>query len=226
MPNSASSLAIFDLDNTLLAGDSDHAWGEFLCANGHVDAQQHQQLNDQFYQAYCDGDLDIDAYLKFALSAIAGKTPAELSQLHADFMQQFIQPMRLKKADALLQQHRKKGDFLLIITATNDFITAPIAQALGVDDLIASQAEIINGVYTGKPTGIPSFQDGKVARLKQWLSDRDFSLEAAYFYSDSHNDLPLLSAVGHPIAVDADETLQQHAVQMDWPSISLREVNI
>ena len=188
MPNSVSSLAIFDLDYTLLAGDSDLAWGECLCANGHVDAQQHQRLNDQFYQAYCDGKLDIDAYLQFALSAIAGKTPAELSQLHADFMQQFIQPMRLKKADALLQQHRKNGDFLLIVTATNDFITAPIAQALGVDDLIASQAEIINGVYTGKPTGIPSFQDGKVERLKQWLSDRDFSLETAYFYSDSHND--------------------------------------
>ena len=225
MPNSVSSLAIFDLDNTLLAGDSDHAWGEFLCANGHVDVQQHQRLNDQFYQAYCDGNLDIDAYLQFALSAIAGKTPAELSKLHADFMQQFIQPMRLKKADALLQQHRENGDFLLIITATNDFITAPIAEALGVDDLIASQAEIINGVYTGNPTGIPSFQDGKVERLKQWLSDRDFSLETAYFYSDSHNDLPLLSAVGHPIAVDADKTLQQYAEQMGWPSMSLRNLN-
>ncbi len=226
MSNSASTLAIFDLDNTLLAGDSDHAWGEFLCANGHVDAQKHQQINDQFYQAYCTGGLDIDAYLQFALAAIAGKTPAQLSPLHDQFMRQCIEPMRLKQADALLQQHREKGDFLLIITATNDFITRPIAQALGVDDLIASEAEIIDGVYTGKPTGTPSFQAGKVERLNGWLTGHNFLLEETYFYSDSHNDLPLLSAVGHPVVVDGDEKLHQHALKMGWPNISLRDKSV
>lgn len=216
------TLAIFDLDNTLLAGDSDHAWGEFLIAQKLVDAAAFKIQNDQFYADYCAGTLDIDAYLSFALAPLAGKTCTELEPLHNQFMDSMIAPLRLKKADALLKKHKDSGDYLLIITATNSFITTPIAKSLGVDDIIASDAEVIDGKYSGKPTGIPCFQEGKVKRLKAWLANKPFSMNNAYFYSDSHNDIPLLEAVGHPVAVDADEKLLEYAAARHWPSISLR----
>ncbi|MBT8148324.1 MAG: HAD-IB family hydrolase [Gammaproteobacteria bacterium] len=219
----ASSLAIFDLDNTLLGGDSDHAWGEFLIERGLVDATEHRQQNDAFYAAYCDGSLDIHAYLEFALRPLAGKTPTDIKPLQREFMQQMIEPMRLPLADTLLQMHRARGDHLLIITATNELITRPIASWLGVADLLACEAEIINGRYTGKPHGIPCFQQGKVQRLQAWLADKPFMLEQATFYSDSHNDLPLLEAVAEPVAVDADETLQALAKSRGWRMLSLRE---
>ena len=157
------------------------------------------------------------------LASIAGKSRDELAPLHQQFMQQAIAPMRLPKADELLAKHRANGDFLLIITATNDFITRPIAAALGVDDILASTAEQIDGVYTGKSAGTPCFQEGKITRLKTWLRDRHFDLTVASFYSDSHNDIPLLETVGRPVAVDADDKLLAHAKVKGWPAISLRD---
>ena len=222
MPQGQQKLAIFDLDNTLLGGDSDHAWGEFLIDKGLVNADQYKKANDGFYADYNNGTLDINAYLTFALTPIAGQSSAALAPLHNEFMTRYVAPMRLAKADALLEQHRDAGDYLLIITATNDFVTRPIAKLLGVDAILASNAEQKNGVYTGKPTGTPCFQAGKVSRLNAWLADQSFDLAEACFYSDSHNDIPLLEAVGKAIAVDADAALQAHAIQAGWPCISLR----
>ena len=223
LPLEKQSLAIFDLDNTLLGGDSDHAWGEFLIQQGLVDADEHRQRNDLFYADYQDGSLDINAYLKFALQPITGQSPSELAPLQQTFLQQMIEPMRLSKADALLDTHRNQGDQLLIITATNDFITRPIANWLGVNHLLACQAEIVNGCYTGRAVGTPCFQQGKVIRLQEWLQDKAFDLSQATFYSDSCNDLPLLEAVGKPVAVDADDRLRAHAQKYGWKCISLRD---
>lgn len=217
------ALAIFDLDNTLLAGDSDHAWGEFLVAQRLVDPDHHRRQNDTFYRQYCEGGLDIDAYLRFALAPLSGKRVADLATLHQAFMVSHIMPMMLPKAAALIDQHRQAGDTLMIITATNDFVTAPIAQTLGIGVLLASQAEVIDGVYTGKPTGLPCFQHGKVTRLHQWMAANNATLDGSYFYSDSHNDLPLLGQVDHPVAVDPDERLTAAARKAGWPIISLRD---
>lgn len=217
-----ATLAIFDLDNTLLAGDSDHAWGEFLIAQKLVDANTHQQQNDAFYNDYVSGALDITAYLQFALQFVAGKSTQQLEPLHNAFIEQMIAPMMLPKANALLKQHRDAGDYLLIITATNNFVTEPIAKLLQVDDILASNAEIVDGKYTGQPAGTPCFHQGKVERLTTWLANKSFDLADTYFYSDSHNDIPLLTAVGKPIAVDPDEKLRAHAAEQCWPVISLR----
>lgn len=222
-PQKQQTLAIFDLDNTLLGGDSDHAWGEFLISKGLVDAQAHRASNDGFYQDYNDGTLDITAYLSFALEPIAGQSPAQLVELHNEFMREVIDTMWLNKAESLLNKHRSAGDYTLIITATNDFITRPIAKKLAVDDILASNAEIKDGIYTGKPTGIPCFKEGKVTRLNLWLEDYSFELADAWFYSDSYNDLPLLNAVGHPVVVDGDDRLLAHAESVGWQSISLRD---
>ena len=220
--NTKQTLAIFDLDNTLLAGDSDHAWGEFLISKREVEAQKYQTINDGFYQDYINGSLDIQAYLRFVLASIKDRTPAQLAPLHDQFMAEIVAPMRLQKADELLQRHRDKGDFLLIITATCDFITRPIAEALGVDDILASTAEIVDGVYTGLPVGVPCFHEGKITRLNQWLVGRNYDLSETSFYSDSHNDLPLLNKVGRPVAVDADAKLTRHANDRGWETMSLR----
>ena len=217
------TLAIFDLDNTLIHGDSDHAWGEFLVQQGIVDAQVYQQANDTFYQLYQQGNLDIHAYLNFALKPLTQHSLETLQRLHQQFMAQVITPMRLARADALLSKHRQQGHFLLIITATNRFVTQPIADALGVDAILASEPEMLEGRYTGKVAGVPCFQEGKVERLNAWLADKEFNLDGSYFYSDSHNDLPLLKMVEHPVVVDADDTLLQHAQQHDWSIISLRD---
>lgn len=216
------ALAIFDLDNTLLAGDSDHAWGQFLVDHGIVDAEAYQQANDYFLQQYQQGGLDINEFLDFSLKPLAANSKQQLDQWHQQFMAETVAPMRLAKADALLKQHRAQGDYLLIITATNLFVTAPIAESLGVDHILATVPEFIDGAYTGKVEGTPCFQQGKVKRLHEWLATSHHSLAGSYFYSDSHNDLPLLALVDQPIAVDADELLSQHAKQQGWPVISLR----
>ena len=216
------SLAIFDLDNTLLAGDSDHAWGEFLVEQSLVDPVTHKDQNDKFYEDYCRGELDILAYQRFALSTIAGKTPQELKSLHDQFMTSYVEPMFLPAAMELLDKHRQQDHLLMIITATNDFITAPIAKRLGVDHLLACTADISGGVFTGDIVGIPCFQEGKVKRLMEWLDSNDHSLDGSFFYSDSHNDIPLLETVDHAVAVDADERLTAHANKEGWPVISLR----
>lgn len=217
------TLAIFDLDNTLLAGDSDHAWGQFLIDEGLVDADEVKAINDGFYAEYQAGTLDIERYLCFALDFLAHKDPAELDRLHAHFMTQCIEPLITDKALELVEHHRRQGDTLLIITATNRFVTGPIAERLGIDNLIASEAERVNGRYTGKPTGIPSFQSGKITRLDAWLEDHHETMAGAWFYSDSHNDLPLLERVDHPVAVDPDDTLRRVAEQNGWPILSLRD---
>lgn len=217
------SLAIFDLDHTLLNGDSDHAWGEFLVRQQIVEPAFYQRQNDHFYAQYLQGSLDIMEYLDFALEPLTRFSLEELEVLHRQFMHEFILPMRQHKADALLQKHRDQGDFLLIVTATNRFVTAPIARALGVDDLLATDPEILANRYTGKVRGTPCYRQGKVERLQQWLQDTDHSLEGSYFYSDSINDLPLLEAVTYPCVVDADERLQAEALQRNWPSLSLRD---
>jgi HAD superfamily hydrolase (TIGR01490 family) len=216
------ALAIFDLDNTLLGGDSDHAWGEFLVAEELVDPHEFQLKNDAFYHQYQQGGLNIRAYLNFALTPLSHFDADELNRLHNKFMASHITPLLLPKAQALIQQHRDAGDFLMIITATNNFITRPIATLLGIETLLASEGEIIDGRYTGKPSGIPCFQSGKVTRLNNWLKDNDHSLGGSYFYSDSHNDLPLLNAVDNPVAVDPDMKLLRHAQKADWPILSLR----
>lgn len=217
------SLAIFDLDNTLLGGDSDHAWGQFLVDRGIVDAEEYQRANDYFYAQYQSGELDIMEFLEFALRPLAQHSKHQLDIWHRQFMQQFIDPMRLPRADALLQQHRDRGDDLLIITATNEFITHPIAESLGVADILATTPEFIDGAYTGRVAGTPCFKEGKVARLNDWLARTGHDLEGSYFYSDSHNDLPLLQLVENPVAVDPDPTLEAEARKLNWPVISLRD---
>ncbi len=216
------ALAIFDLDHTLLSGDSDHAWGQFLVDNKIVAPERHQQQNDYFYQQYQAGSLDIMEYLAFALKPLTEKPLATMLALREDFIEQRIKPLITDKARALIAKHREQGDQLLIITATNAFVTRPIANLLGFEALIAPEPEIIDGQYSGKITGIPSFQEGKVTRLNMWLEEHTINMEGAYFYSDSHNDLPLLNIVDHPVAVDADDILTDTAKRNGWPIISLR----
>jgi HAD superfamily hydrolase (TIGR01490 family) len=215
-------LAIFDLDNTLLAGDSDHAWGEFISSLGVVDGQAYSQQNDAYYADYCRGALDIFAYQRFVMSPLTGRPRAELEAWHQQFMRDHILPIVLPAAQARIESHRQQGHILMIITATNTFITAPIARHFGIEHLLATEPEIQNGLYTGNLVGTPCYREGKVERLQQWMTSNGHTLEDSWFYSDSHNDLPLLSCVTHPVAVDPDDTLRQHASQAGWPVISLR----
>lgn len=216
------ALAIFDLDNTLLNGDSDYLWGRFLCDQGLVDADAYEFENKRFYEEYKAGVLDILEFLAFSLKPLSEHSRDKLEALHKKFMASTIRPLITDSARQLLEKHRKKGDYLLIITATNHFITAPIARELGVDDIIATDAEIRNERYTGKVAGIPCFREGKVQRLEQWLKRKGQNLAESWFYSDSHNDLALLERVSHPIAVDPDETLADHASARGWPILSLK----
>lgn len=215
-------LAIFDLDNTLIGGDSDHLWGEFLVDQKLVDPEAFKEANDAFYNDYKSGNLNITAYLEFALSPLSKFSSNTLQKLHAQFMSEKITPIWLPKAQALVEKHRQAGDILLVITATNRFITAPIVKKFGIPNLLASEAEIVNGLYTGKTIDTPCFQEGKITRLKTWLKDNKLSPERSYFYSDSFNDVPLLERVEHPIAVDPDQTLQNIAKERGWPIMSLR----
>lgn len=217
------ALAIFDLDNTLIAGDSDHSWGVFLVEKQLVDAEIYRQANDGFYADYKNGTLDIRAYLRFSLAPLTRHSMAELEKLHAEFMHDHIEPLMLPKAEALLQYHRDRGDHLLIITATNGFVTRPIAKRLGVDDILATDPEVVDGRYTGNFVGTPCFQAGKITHLHEWLKHNQHSLEGAYFYSDSINDLPLLEQVDQPVAVDPDERLANIARERNWKVLSLRD---
>lgn len=216
------SLAIFDLDNTLLGDDSDYLWGQFLVAQGLVDGNFYTRENQRFYEEYKAGSLDILEFLAFSLKPLREHPREKLDALHQQFMQEIISPVMLPAARLLLERHRAQGDTLLIITATNRFITEPIAAALGVENLLASEPEIIDGEYTGRVSGTPCFQSGKVIRLESWLRENGQNLANSWFYSDSHNDLPLLEMVTQPVAVDPDETLADHAVSKGWPIISLR----
>ena len=215
-------LALFDLDNTLIAGDSDHLWGDFLVSQGRVDATEHKALNAHFYDQYKNGELNIDEYLAFALGPMTGMTKEALVPLQRQFIRDHIEPILLDAAFALLEQHRALGDTLVIITATNTLVTQPIADRLGVEHLIGCEAEIIEGCYTGKPTGVPSFAQGKVSRIQTWCEENKKSMENAVFYSDSHNDLPLLRTVDRAVAVVPDDRLREEAVRQGWNVISLR----
>jgi len=220
-------LAIFDLDNTLLAGDSDHLWGEFVCEQNLVETEGYAQRNEQFYRDYGEGNLDIFAYLRFALSPLAGQPHAVLQDWSDRFMRSKIDPIVLPQGRELIERHREQGHEILIITATNHFITRPIADALGVEHLLACEAEIVDGLYTGEPSGVPSFAEGKVTRLRDWLAQREQAIEDhlsdAWFYSDSHNDLPLMKLVGNPVAVDPDDRLLSYAKAQHWRVLSLRD---
>jgi len=216
------NLAIFDLDNTLLAGDSDYTWGNFLISKGIVDATHYQKENDRFYREYQNKTLDIFEYQRFVLTPLMAMSKAEMLVLRSEFMETCINPIRLPKADALVEKHRNQGDTLLVITATNHFITEPIVSALGIANLLATDPEVVNGKFTGNIIGDPCFQEGKIRRLKLWLSQQKNAFESSYFYSDSINDAPLLDYVETAIAVDPDDALRALAEQKQWPIISLR----
>ncbi len=216
------TLAIFDLDNTLLAGDSDNAWCEFVADLGLVDRSDYLQKTNGFYADYCRGELDIVAYQRFILAPLVGVEPEQLLRWHAQFMREKIEAIILPEAQALVESHRTQGHTPIIITATNTFITAPIAKRLGIEHLLATLPEQRNGFYTGDVTGIPCYREGKVERLALWLTEHHENLTGSFFYSDSHNDLPLLGQVEHPVAVDPDDQLRAYATQHGWPILSLR----
>lgn len=217
------ALAIFDLDNTLLNGDSDYLWGQFLAQQGLVEAKQYEKENQRFYDEYVAGTLNILEFLEFSLEPLSKIEMPELNQLHNRFMDECIRPVITTKSRNLIQQHSDQNDTLLIITATNLFITSPIAKELGIKNILATEPEIINNRYSGKVSGTPCFREGKVEQLNSWLTKTGGNLADSFFYSDSHNDLPLLEMVTKPIAVDPDETLRSHAEIKGWDIISLRD---
>ena len=218
-------LALFDLDNTLLAGDSDYEWGQFLVDYGVLDRETYEAQNRAYYEQYAAGTLDIHEYLGFALRPLAEHTPGDLERWHAAFMRTRILPMVSSAARALVRRHLENGDLCAIITATNSFVTAPIAREFGVAHLIATEPESRDGRFTGRVAGTPCFRDGKVRRLDEWLSSQGRRLgefAESSFYSDSHNDLALLERVTRPVAVDPDAQLRTEAGRRGWEVMSLR----
>ena len=218
-------LALFDLDNTLLAGDSDYQWGCFLAARGVIDGAAYQAQNLEYYERYHAGTLDIREFLAFALAPLAAHPRAQLDAWHAQFMRERIEPLIGAAARALVARHRAAGDLCAVVTATNRFVTAPIARAFEITHLIATEPEIVNGRYTGRVAGVPCFREGKIERVEQWLAGRGQrlgSFSGSAFYSDSINDLPLLERVTRPVAVDPDAALAAQAARRGWPVISLR----
>lgn len=216
------TLAIFDLDNTLISDDSDFLWGQFLVDRGIVDKGQYEEANTKFYEDYKHGKLDIVEFLHFSLAPLAKNEPEQLYKWRNQFVEEVIKPIQLKPAIRLVNKHRFKGDTVLVITATNRFVTEPIVKLFGIDNLLATTPEFVDGQYTGQFEGTPCFQEGKVKLLDEWLKNSDETMENSWFYSDSHNDLPLLNLVDNPVAVDPDEKLKAHAQQQDWSIISLR----
>lgn len=215
------SLAIFDLDHTLLRGDSDHAWGAFLVDRGLVDKDFYQRENERYYAQYKAGTLNIVEFLAFALAPISRIDRATLDAWHTEFMRIKILPMITPPARALVEQHRARGDTLLIITATNRFVTGPIAREFGIEHLLATDPETLNGCFTGRIVGTPCYRDGKVTRLREWMTRHGQTLDDSWFYSDSHNDLPLLEVVTNPVAVNPDDVLRNVATQKHWTIITL-----
>lgn len=215
-------LALFDLDNTLLAGDSDFEWAQFLIEQGVLDREVYEARNQGFYDQYKAGTLDIYEFLDFQLKPLSRHPRDVLDAWHRDFVERRIKPIVRDSARALVERHR--GDLCAVITATNSFVTAPIVREFGIEHLIATEPEVRDGAFTGNVTDIPCFREGKVQRLESWLESqgRDLaSFEASWFYSDSLNDLPLLARVTHPVAVDPDDTLRKHAEARGWPVITL-----
>ena len=217
------ALTIFDLDNTLLHGDSDYEWGQFLVDKKLVDKKEYEEANKLFFEDYKNGTLDIIKYSAFSFKPLSIRTREELNQLHKEFMQNIIIPMIAPHSRELIQDHKNQGDTLLIITATNSFVTRPIATELGIDNLLATEPLVIDGQYTTKVDGTPCFQEGKITRLNQWLKTNNESMKDSTFYSDSINDISLLELVDNPIAVDPDKKLHETAKQKGWKIISLRD---
>lgn len=218
----ATNLALFDLDNTLLAGDSDFEWAQFLIEQGVLDREVYEARNQQFYDQYKAGTLDIHEFLDFQLKPLSRHPRRVLDEWHRLYMQRKILPMIRASARALVAKHG--ADLCAVVTATNSFVTAPIAREFGIPHLIATEPAVSNGEFTGAVDGTPSFREGKVARLEAWLATRGQRLdefEHSWFYSDSLNDLPLLQRVSDPVAVDPDDTLRAHAVKHGWPILSL-----
>jgi HAD superfamily hydrolase (TIGR01490 family) len=197
-------------------------WGQFLVDQGIVDKDQYEQANAKFYDDYKQGTLDIIEFLRFSLQPLADNDPEHLYQWRAQFIEESIKPLLLKPAQELIAKHRARGDTLLVITATNRFVTEPIVKLYGIENLLATTPEFIDGRYTGGFNGTPCFREGKVALLEEWLKSSSETMQNSWFYSDSHNDLPLLKLVAHPVAVDPDEQLNQFAKEANWPIISLR----
>ena len=219
------NLALFDLDNTILAGDSDYNWSRFLIQEGYLDGAIHAEKNEKFYADYKAGTLDIYAFVEFQFKPLARNPRTVLNQLLKKYVEEVIKPMITEKARALVKRHQDEGDLIIVITATNSFITRPIAELFGIENLIGTDPEEKEGEFTGKVSGLPSFKEGKVTRLEAWLKGKNLSLasfEKSYFYSDSHNDLPLMQKVTHPVAVDSDDVLSEYAKSKGWPQISLR----
>jgi len=215
------ALAIFDLDNTLLAGDSDYLWGRFLVEKGVVDRESYERENERFFQQYKAGELDIHEFLRFSLAPLRKNPLPALKQWREEFLATKISPLITETARSLVDKHRQAGDTLMIITATNAFVTRPIARRFGIEHLIASEPETLNGQYTGDVAGEPSFREGKVIRLHAWLKENRQTLQGSWFYSDSHNDLPLLERVDHPVVVDPDNVLALVAKERSWPILQL-----
>jgi len=219
------NLALFDLDNTLLSGDSDFEWSQFLIEQGVLDRELFEAKNLAFYEQYKAGTLDIHEFLDFQLKPLSRHARKVLDEWHEEFMRIKVRPMMGDKARELVKKHLAAGDVCVVITATNSFVTAPIVREFGIEHLIATDPEQKDGEFTGAVAGVPSFREGKVTRMEQWLGARGWewsSFEQSCFYSDSLNDLPLLSKVKRPVAVDPDATLRAHAEARGWPVISLR----
>ncbi|MBI5889998.1 MAG: HAD family hydrolase [Nitrosomonadales bacterium] len=219
------NLALFDLDNTLLSGDSDFEWSQFLIEQGVLDRELFEAKNLAFYEQYKAGTLDIHEFLDFQLKPLSRHSRKVLDEWHQEFMRRKVRPMMGAKARELVAKHKTAGDVCVIVTATNSFVTAPIAREFGVEHLIATDPEQKDGEFTGRVAGEPSFRDGKVLRMENWLAERGWtwaSFNETCFYSDSLNDLPLLAKVKQPVAVDPDATLRSHAERHGWAVISLR----
>ncbi len=219
------ALALFDLDNTLLAGDSERAWCEFLIDIGVLDGDGFRAENERLYREYLAGTLDICESINFQLKILTEYSPDQLRQLWEEFMTSRIEPMITSAAIALVEKHRAAGDELVIVTASNSFVSRPIAERFGISNLLAVELERVGNRYTGRVLGTPTFREGKVIRLVEWLQETDHTLEGSYFYSDSHNDLPLLQWVENPVAVDPDAILSVFAEAVKWPIIYLHSAS-
>ena len=216
-------LAIFDLDNTLIGGDSDYLWGEFLCDEGIItDRESFQKMNDYFYHQYEIGELDIYAWAEFSFKVLSEHSFDKLNQLRKDFMETKIRPIFLEKAQNCIDNHKKNGDSVLVITASNTFVTKPIVEMYGIEHLLATEPEFVSGRFTGKVSGIPCFQSGKIDNLMPWLEKNNENLIGSYFYSDSHNDLPLLELVDNPVAINGDPILIAAANENGWTNLDWR----
>ena len=221
------NLALFDLDNTLLAGDSDFEWAQFLITKGVVDREIQEAKNIAFYDQYKDGTLDINEFLAFQLAPLTRHPRAELDAWHREYMARHISPLIGDKARQLVRAHLDNGDLCAVVTATNSFVTGPIVKEFGIPHLIGTIAavDVEKGAFSGGPRGTPSFRDGKIERVESWLESLGLwwgSFSDSFFYSDSHNDLPLMGKVTTPVAVDPDQTLHRHSSEMGWKIITLR----